>query len=107
MVERERAGLPTVSFTAAGCVKDARRSAQAFGLTALPIAVVPLPLTNQTPEEIRTAVDGCIDQVIRGLTEAPAVVVEPPAAAVAAERLSIEGTDAPDALDPINGAFLR
>ena len=89
MVEMERAGLPTVSFTAAGFVKDARRSAQAFGLTALPIAVVPLPLTNQTPEEVRRAVDGCIDQVIQGLTESPATIVEAPAASPIAERLTV------------------
>ena len=107
MVEMERAGLPTVSFTAAGFVKDARRSAQAFGLTALPIAVVPLPLTNQTPEEVRRAVDGCIDQVIQGLTESPATIVEAPAAGPVAERLTIEGADTLDALDRMNGLFLE
>src|SRR3990172_2942747 len=107
MVEMERAGLPTVSFTAAGFVKDARRSAQAFGLTALPIAVVPLPLTNQTPEEVRRAVDGCIDQVIQGLTESPATIVEAPAPGPAAERLTIEGADTLDALDRMNGLFLE
>src|SRR3990172_1927970 len=106
MVEMERAGLPTVSFTAAGFVKDARRSAQAFGLTALPIAVVPLPLTNQTPEEVRRAVDGCIDQVIQGLPESPATIVEAPAAGPTAERLTIEGADTLDALDRMNGLFL-
>src|SRR3970040_430076 len=107
MVEMERAGLPTVSFTAAGFVKDARRSAQAFGLTALPIAVVPLPLTNQTPEEVRRAVDGCIDQVIQGLTESPATIVEAPAAGPAAERLTIEGADTLEALDRMNALFLE
>src|SRR3990170_6605165 len=107
MVGMERAGLPTVSFPAAGFVKDARRSAQAFGLTALPIAVVPLPLTNQTPEEIRRAVEGCIDQVIQGLTESPATIVEAPAAGPVAERLTIEGADTLDALDRMNGLFLE
>ena len=107
MVEMEKAGVPTVSFTAAGFVKDARRSAQAFGLTALPVAVVPLPLTNQTPEEVRRAIDGCIDQVIQGLTESPATIVEAPAAGPAAERLTIEGADTLEALDRMNAVFLE
>ena len=46
MVELEKAGVPTVSFTAKGFVEDSRRSAQAFGLPAAPIAVVDLPFTN-------------------------------------------------------------
>src|SRR3970040_2590106 len=105
MVQMERVALATASSTAAGFVKDARRSAQAFGLTALPIAVVPLPWTNQTPEEVRRAVDGCIDQVIQGLTESPATIVEAPAAGPAAERLTIEGADTLDALDRMNGVL--
>jgi len=107
MVELEKAGVPTVSFTAESFVKDARRSAQAFGLPALPIAVVPLPLTNQTPDEIRRAVDGCIDQVIEALTTLPAITVETPAAGTLTERLLVEGIDPLDTLDRMTRLFLE
>ncbi len=105
MVELEKAGVPTVSFTAKAFEKDSRRSAQAFGLTAAPIAVVDLPFTNQTVDEVRRAVDGCIDQVIAGVTVAPAVTEI--SAGVPAERLRIEGTDALDALDAMTALFLE
>jgi hypothetical protein len=106
MVELEKAGVPTVSFTAAAFGQDARRSAQAFGLPALPIAVVPLPFTNQTVDEIRRAVDGCIDQVVQGLTAGPTVSLEAPSAQPA-ERLVVDGTDALDALDRMTTLFLE
>ena len=57
MVELEKAGVPTVSFTARAYANDARASAQAFGLPAAPIAVVDLPFTNQKVDEIRRAVE--------------------------------------------------
>src|SRR5262245_17197067 len=103
MVELEKAGVPTVSFTAASFAEDAHRSALAFGLAALPIAVVPLPLTNQTVDEVRRAVDGCIDQVIDGLTTPPPVTGEVPPAAPA-ERLWVDGDDP---LDATQGIFLE
>ncbi|MBI4611757.1 MAG: hypothetical protein HY726_22440 [Candidatus Rokubacteria bacterium] len=107
MVELEKAGVPTVSFTAEAFARDARRSAQAFGLPALPIAVVPLPFTNQTPDEIRRAVDGCIDRVIEALTTPPTLTVETPAAGAPAESLSVDGTDALDVLDRMTRLFLE
>jgi hypothetical protein len=51
MVELERRGVPTVLFTAQTFVHDAYRSAASFGLAGLPLAVVPLPFTNQKPDE--------------------------------------------------------
>src|SRR3990167_2254071 len=51
MVELERRGIPTVLFTAQTFVHDAHRSAASFGLAGLPLAVVPLPFTNQKPED--------------------------------------------------------
>ncbi len=107
MVELEKAGVPTTAFTAAAFASDARRSAQAFGLPALPIAVVPLPLTNQTADEIRRAVDGCIDQVIQALTTPPARAVDAAAAGALAERVTLEGTDLLDALDRMTRLFLE
>jgi hypothetical protein len=106
MVELEKAGVPTVSFTAKGFVEDSRRSAQAFGLPAAPIAVVDLPFTNQTPEEIRRAVAGTMEQLVGALTQAPAA---PPAAvrAAPAERLGFEGPDLLDAMDEMTALFLE
>src|SRR3990172_6744084 len=52
MVELERRGIPTVVFTAQHFVPDARRSAQSFGLSGLPLAVVPLPFTNPRPHDL-------------------------------------------------------
>ncbi len=104
MVELEKAGVPTVSFTAKAFAKDARRSAQAFGLPSAPIAVVDLPFTNQAADGIRRAVDGCIDQVIDALTtapRAPEVAVGAPA-----ERITIEGGDVSDAFDRMTALFL-
>lgn len=70
MVELEKQGIPTVIFTAQAFVKDARQSAISFGLKNLPLAVVPLPFSNQSPESIAKMVDDCFDQVVAGLTQA-------------------------------------
>lgn len=106
MVELEKAGVPTVSFTARAFEHDARRSAQAFGLAAAPIAIVDLPFTNQTADEIRRAVDGCIDQVIEALTKSP-TLAEASAHATLAERLVFEGADLLEASDRMTEAFFE
>ena len=69
MVELEKQGVPTVIFTAQAFVGDARQSAKTFGLANLPLAVVPLPFSNQSPEGIRKMVDDSFDQVVAGLTQ--------------------------------------
>ncbi len=69
MVELERRRVPTVIFTAEAFVPDAQQSAQTFGLAGLPLAVVPLPFTNQSAESIRKMVDACFGEVIAGLTQ--------------------------------------
>src|SRR5207245_6486795 len=77
MVELERRGIPTVLFTAQTFVHDAHRSAASFGLAGLPLAVVPLPFTNQTPADIHGMAERAFDQVRAGLTrpvEAPKAV---------------------------------
>ena len=66
MVELERRGVPTVLFTAKTFVHDAHRSAASFGLPGLPIAVVPMPFTNQRPEAIHRMAEGAFDQVLTG-----------------------------------------
>ncbi len=105
MVELERRGIPTVLFTSKTFVHDAERSAASFGLPGLPLAVVPLPFTNQRPEDIHRMVDGAFDQVVAGLTQA----VEAPARAEPAaveERLGYEGTDLLAAWRAMNDDFL-
>ena len=70
MVELEKQGIPTVVLTAQAFVKDARQSAKTFGLKNLPLAVVPLPFSNQPGDSIRKMVDDSFDQIIAGLTQA-------------------------------------
>ncbi len=106
MVELERRGIPTVIFTAQHFVHDAERTAASLGLPGLPLAVVPLPFTNQTPEAIHRMVDGAVDQVLAGLTRpmAEPTVVERPAEE---KRLVYEGEDAYAAWQAMNADFLR
>ena len=70
MVELEKQGVPTVIFTAQAFVKDARQSAKTFGIKNLPLAVVPLPFSNQSGDSIRKMVDDSFDQITAGLTRA-------------------------------------
>ena len=72
MVEIEKQGVPTVIFTAQAFVGDARQSAKTFGVNGLPLAVVPLPFSNQSKEGIEKMVDDAFDQVVVGLTQAVA-----------------------------------
>ena len=105
MVELERRGIPTVIFTAQAFVHDAERSAASFGLPGLPLAVVPLPFTNQTPEAIHRMVEAAFAQVLAGLTqpvEAPVAVERPPVE----ERLVYDGDDGLEAWERMNRDFL-
>jgi hypothetical protein len=106
MVELERRGIPTVIFTAQHFVDDAHRTAAHLGLPGLPLAVVPLPFTNQAPEAIHRMVDGAFDQLLAGLTQP----VEEPAAvepAVVPDRLTYEGDDALGAWEAMSAEFLQ
>ncbi|HET7343614.1 MAG TPA: hypothetical protein VFL90_19270 [Methylomirabilota bacterium] len=106
MVELERRGIPTVVFTARTFVHDAQRSAASFGLPGLPLAVVPLPFTNQRPEAVHAMVDEALPQVLAGLT-AP---VEPPAVEerpALPDRLVYEGDDLLAAWSRMNADFLQ
>jgi hypothetical protein len=106
MVELERRGIPTVAFTAQTFVHDAHRSAASFGLPGLPIAIVPLPFTNQRPEDIHRMAAGAFDQVLAGLTRA----VEAPEAAstsAPAAQLTYQGPDLLAAWEAMNRDFLR
>src|SRR3989338_5598717 len=105
MVELERRGIPTVVFTAQHFVPDARRSALSFGLSGLPLAVAPLPFTNQRPEDVHRMAEAAVDQVVagrRGGREPWTEGVRP----VAEERLVYAGDDLLDAWDKMNRDFV-
>jgi hypothetical protein len=105
-VELERRGVPTVIFTAQAFVEDAHRSARTFGLPGLPLAVVPLPFTNQTREAIHRMVDQAFDQVLAGLTRPVEADAGGPARPAPAERLVYEGADRLEAWERMNRDFL-
>jgi hypothetical protein len=105
MVELERRGIPTVIFTAQHFVHDAEGTAAALGLPGLPLAVVPLPFTNQTPEAVHRMVDAAFEQVLRGLTT-PVAEAKMAARKPAEERLGYEGEDALAAWDAMNRDLL-
>lgn len=102
----ERRGIPTVSFTAQGFVRDARRSALTFGLPELPIAIVPTPFTNQPPTQIRSMVESALEQVVAGLTQ-PLTQAETREELVFLEEewLTFEG-DGLEAFQAMNERFL-
>jgi hypothetical protein len=106
MVELERRGIPTVIFTAQHFVDDAHRTAAHLGLPGLPLAVVPLPFTNQAADAVHAMVDGAFDQLVAGLT----TPVEEPTAVekiTVPERLTFEGEDALVAWEAMNAEFLQ
>jgi hypothetical protein len=77
MVQLEKAGVPTISFTSEHFERDARTTGDITGLAAVPLAIVPETFTSHTSEAIQAMVDGTIDQIERSLTrEPPAVAME-------------------------------
>ena len=106
MVELERRGVPTVLFTAQTFVHDAHRRAASFGLAGLPLAVVPLPFTNQKPEDVQRMAERAFEQVVAGLTrpvDARPVAPPPPLE----ERFAYDGGDQLDAWTHMHADFLR
>jgi hypothetical protein len=106
MVELERRGVPTVAFTAQTFVHDAHRSAASFGLPGLPIAVVPLPFTNQRPEDIHRMAEAAFEQVVHGLTR-PVEAADAGGRPAPAARLTYSGPDLLAAWEAMNADFLR
>jgi hypothetical protein len=106
MVELERRGIPTVFFTAKTFVHDAHRSAASFGLGGLPLAVLPMPVTNQRPEDVHAMVDGAIEEVIAGLTRPVEIAPESHDLPVAPEQLTYPGDDLLAAWDAMQADFL-
>ncbi|HAL48554.1 MAG: hypothetical protein FI707_10665 [SAR202 cluster bacterium] len=108
MIEFEKRGIPTTSWTADGFIMDAMRSAENFGMTTFSISTMPLPFTNQSPEGIDAMVDGSIDQVVSGLTEPTtrSGFEEEGFAIVSDPVLTFEGSDLLDAMDAFNRTFI-
>jgi hypothetical protein len=108
LIEFEKAGVPSVGFTAAHFVPDAHRSAENFGLPSLALAIVPEPLTNQTPDEIRATVTANIGAVVDGLTKVqPAPSIESKTTFFRDDWLTFDGEDDLAALECMNSEFLR
>lgn len=108
MVEFEKRGIPTVSWTAEQFVGDARRTAQTFGIPGLPLGVTSLPFTNQPVDSIRGMVAKAIGDVVAGLTEQ---VAEDPIheeiTLLADETLTFDSDDLLACVDRLNERFLE
>jgi len=108
LIEFEKAGVPSVGITAEHFVPDAHRSAENFGLPNLALSIVPEPLTNQTPDEIRTTIDAIIGNIVTGLTQIqPTPNVEQKTTFLPDEWLTFDGEDELGALERMNDEFLR
>lgn len=108
MLEFEQRQRPTVAFVAEGFTRDAMHSAGSFGLSTLAVAVPPLPFTNQSPDAIREMVDGCIDQIVGGLTTVQERSPDPDdAAPPAGEWLEFTASDPQDAVDAMHQELLQ
>lgn len=108
MVEFEKLGIPTVSWVAKGFIKDALGSAQNFGVPSLAVASIPLPFTNQSPEDIMDMVDSGIDGVIHGLTQPPEGdhMADDGFVTVSDPVLTFEGADLLETMEVMNRQFL-
>ena len=107
MTHFEKAGLPTVSFTARLFERDALATAKAFGLDRLNLAVVDYSFTNMKVEDIRSAVDSAIDGIIASLTKSPGMTAQLTAFEKPANIVRVEGEDVLAALDNLNRRFLE
>jgi len=105
MILMEKAGIPSVTFTARHFIHDARSTADVLGCPEVPLALFPEVLTNQTSESLARMVAGVVDQVIDGLTKQPTPMGE------FRPRLSetevITGDDYGDCLANFNRLFVE
>lgn len=62
-------GIPAVSIVQQGFVADAKATGEAYRLVNPPLAVTPYTFTSLTATQTRQAVDGILEEIIRGLTE--------------------------------------
>jgi hypothetical protein len=91
-------------------VHDAEWSANVWGRPELSLAVVPECFTNNSPDQIRSMVDASMDQVILGLTRAPApkqVRLEHIVRVDPVPELHYQGRDWEDCFDAMQRAFVK
>ena len=68
MKELEKRGVATVALVSEDFVDDHKRSAESFGISALPYALLAAPLVSQTEQQVRDLADGAIDHIVAGLS---------------------------------------
>lgn len=108
MKELEKRGVATVALVSEDFVDDHRRTAESFGIRELPYARMAEPLVSQTPQEIRDLVDGCVDDVLTGLLQAPGDDGDIEGVRLRTEPwFTFEGPDAFDALHEMNERMLE
>lgn len=107
-MEFEKRGVPTVGIAAEGFVRDARRSAESFGLPGLAFVVTSSTLTSHSPDEVRGMVDAVLPDIERALTSAPATARSKVAESfMVPERvLEFAAPDGVRALEDMNERFL-
>ena len=106
----ERLGVPTVVVTAAHFLDSVQDQAKLSGLVQpLPVAVVPDPLTNITPEKIIQYVDAVIDDVVAGLVIGKTTSEKEGSMerSKPSNFLTYRGENARDVLDLMNKTFLK
>lgn len=100
MVQLEKIGIPTVSFTSRHFERDARTTGDIVGLASVPLAIVEETFTSHTDEAIQAMVDTTIDHIVKSFTEMPPEVGRETASL--AERETVSGGDQLDCLDRFN-----
>ncbi|MSQ25215.1 MAG: hypothetical protein EXR49_02910 [Dehalococcoidia bacterium] len=107
----EKAGIPSVSWTANRFAEDARWSANTFGCPEMPIAVVGEPFTNQDPGRIHDMVDANMQQVINALTQQREILTLPPSfdhvVRSSEAHLNYSGKDLLDCFDAMQTEFIK
>ncbi len=105
MIGVEKQGCPTVTLVAEHFVKDARKSADIFGLHELPLGIVDGTFTNRTPEAIQEMISLVMPQIEAALTTALDVRVE--ADTAPARREVVDGEDLLDCLERFNRLLIE
>jgi hypothetical protein len=111
MCTLERAGIPTVGYTAAIFDEDAHFSCKVFGVPEACPVVVPQTFTNRTRDELQKLVADSLDAVIAGLTVDRPVMPELPSfdhvVLHEAAELAYDGADQFGAWDNMTEDFIR
>lgn len=107
MAELEKAGVPTVSFVAAGFSKAWSQGASLFGAKALPGVLMPRPFVGMKAEDIRPLVDAAADSLVSFLTESQDEREPRSHEARPAQVIAIQGDTQFEAFEKMNRHFLQ